>query len=240
MIQMDVLRKGTTMMIKMGRRRLLALGAVGAALALGAGIGYAAIPDSGGVVHACYNSDRGNLKLIDPSGESAVDTTCNDREMGVDLLSPVPGTNKAFDSDTLDGLDSSALRTGFDAQTVTGTVTLSTTTSDIASVTVDAPANGWVILTGDGLFRAHHVNGTESFLRAFLTTTSGATPLGNVTLLDVPSSAPSGIYVSPFSNTRVFPVTAGSQTFFMTANVFSGAGAIIRPNLTAVFVSTQL
>jgi hypothetical protein len=51
----------------MPRARWFLLGGVaGAALAAGA-VGYAAIPDSGGVIHGCYQKNVGNLRVIDPA-----------------------------------------------------------------------------------------------------------------------------------------------------------------------------
>jgi hypothetical protein len=42
-----------------------------AVLAVAAGVAYAAIPDSGGVIHGCYNRSNGQLRVIDPgAGES--------------------------------------------------------------------------------------------------------------------------------------------------------------------------
>jgi hypothetical protein len=46
------------------RWRLLALGA-GAVLVVSVGIAYAAIPDSNGVIHGCYVSGQGQLRVID-------------------------------------------------------------------------------------------------------------------------------------------------------------------------------
>lgn len=42
-----------------------------AVLAVAAGVAYAAIPDSGGVIHGCYNRSNGQLRVIDPgAGEN--------------------------------------------------------------------------------------------------------------------------------------------------------------------------
>lgn len=51
----------------MPRARWFVLGTIaGAALAVGAA-GYAAIPDSAGVIHGCYQKNVGNLRVIDPT-----------------------------------------------------------------------------------------------------------------------------------------------------------------------------
>jgi hypothetical protein len=57
-------------------KRLLAVLLAGAAIA--GGVAYASIPDSGGVIHACYRSDSGAVRLID-----APDETCLDGEIAV-------------------------------------------------------------------------------------------------------------------------------------------------------------
>lgn len=57
------------------RAGLMAAGA----LAIGATLGYAAIPDEGGVIHACYK-DNGDLRVIDPSKGD----TCKQNEVALD------------------------------------------------------------------------------------------------------------------------------------------------------------
>lgn len=129
---------------------------------------------------------------------------------------------------------------GFDAQTVTNYTALSRTATNVATVTLTAPAGGFVILTGNGGFSANHTNGTASALRAFLAKTSGSLDYNNLTHQAVPASAPSGNYSAPFSITRVYPVTAGEHTFYMTADAYSGSGHLARHNLTGIFVKNQL
>jgi hypothetical protein len=51
------------MTFTIGRRGLLIVGVI-AVLAVGAGVGYAAIPDGGGVIHGCYDN-KGALRVID-------------------------------------------------------------------------------------------------------------------------------------------------------------------------------
>jgi len=72
-----------TITIRLGSRKLW-LGVTAAlALALGTGVAFASIPDSGGVIHACYNKTSGKLRVTDatnpklaaclPSSETSVD-----------------------------------------------------------------------------------------------------------------------------------------------------------------------
>jgi hypothetical protein len=103
-----------------------------------------------------------------------------------------------------------------------------------------APSAGFVVLTGNGVFQAAHTTGTQTFCRAFLTTTSASIDFNNLTFFEEAPGAPTESYSSSFSITRVFPVVAASNTVYMTANEFSGSCSIVRHNLTAIFVTTRL
>jgi hypothetical protein len=62
------------MSVRLGRGfRWSAAAAVGLAVTAG-GIAYAAIPDSGGTIHACYASKDGTLRVIDPGSGQSCDT----------------------------------------------------------------------------------------------------------------------------------------------------------------------
>jgi hypothetical protein len=54
----------------LGRSRWFLLGAVVGAGLAGGVVAYAAIPDSGGVIHGCYQKNVGNLRVIDPASDS--------------------------------------------------------------------------------------------------------------------------------------------------------------------------
>ena len=49
-----------------GPRGILVVAGAIIVLAIAAGVAYAAIPDSGGVIHGCYNTNNGQLRVIDP------------------------------------------------------------------------------------------------------------------------------------------------------------------------------
>src|SRR3954451_6974922 len=66
------------MLDKLRRPRRRTLFAAAAVLALGcAGIAYSAIPDSGGVIHACFK-DNGDLRVIDTAASKK--ETCKNNE----------------------------------------------------------------------------------------------------------------------------------------------------------------
>ena len=164
--------------------------------------------------------------------------------MRVNSSKKVPNLN----ADKLDGLEAGGFATaseaaGFDYQdNGTSLPVLTETTQNIASITLTAPADGYVVLTGSGVFDTRHTasaTGGRSFARIFLTDTSGGT-FPHLTYYTIPGTAPSGTYSDPFSITRVFPVTAGENTFYMTGDAFGGQTTIVRHNLTGVFIKNQL
>jgi hypothetical protein len=76
------------------RPRMLVLLGAGALVALGGGISYAAIPDSSGVIHACYKSQNGQLRVIDTEkGESCLpsETSLTFNQTGIQGPQGPPG-----------------------------------------------------------------------------------------------------------------------------------------------------
>jgi hypothetical protein len=170
-----------------------------------------------GLILATCKGDMGDPGAVGPMGTSGTNGTTG----------PTGPTGPAGPS-------------GFGDLTVLSTTALTTTTVNIATVTLVAPQAGFVVLTGNGVFQISHVTGTDTFMRVFLTSTSGFADFNNLTFFEENSAAPTGSYAAPFSITRSFAVAAGSVTLYMTANTFSGAGSIVRHNLTAVFFPSRL
>jgi hypothetical protein len=185
-----------------------------------------------------------DLRVGDPAAAPATKTT---PPMKVDSQARVDNLNAQF----LDGKSSAQFAdvsevSGQDSQTVNTSVLLPTTGEtgsaiDLVSVTVMAPASGFVVLTGSGALQSNHVSGTISAPRVFLTKTSQARDFTNSSIGAVPDSAPSGRYQYPFGVTRVFPVDAGEHTFYMTGDMaYRGQAWVVRPSLTAIFVKNQV
>jgi hypothetical protein len=61
------------------RKPVAAIAVAGAALLVVAGVAYATIPDSGGVIHGCYSRSGGSLRVIDASV-----TNCSKSETALD------------------------------------------------------------------------------------------------------------------------------------------------------------
>jgi hypothetical protein len=94
------------------RKRLLLLIALAGLAA--AGVAYAAIPDSQGVIHACYDKQAGQVRIVD-TGPNAVPKGCGKNEVAISWNQtgpqgpagppgpPGPGTADAFAGITNDG-----------------------------------------------------------------------------------------------------------------------------------------
>jgi hypothetical protein len=67
------------------RRARFALAALAAIVVAGAGIGWAAIPGSDGVIHACYKDGNGALRVVDHP------VSCHGHETAIDLGGPAHG-----------------------------------------------------------------------------------------------------------------------------------------------------
>ena len=63
-------------------RRAAAVLVAAVALALGATYAYASIPDTGGVIHGCFNNANGQLRVFDPAGTKS--GPCSPAETGLD------------------------------------------------------------------------------------------------------------------------------------------------------------
>src|SRR5690242_13000903 len=69
------------------RNKVAVLGVAAAVVAVGAGYSFATIPDSAGVIHACYSVDahgqitgNGDLRLVDPGAVSNDKRACKKNE----------------------------------------------------------------------------------------------------------------------------------------------------------------
>ena len=71
------------------RTKLALAASIVAALALGS-FAWAAIPDGGGTIHACYNKDSGALRVTDESG---MPKACTSKEVALDWAKGSPAAD---------------------------------------------------------------------------------------------------------------------------------------------------
>jgi hypothetical protein len=104
------------------------------------GVAFATVPDSSGVIHACYNvnaqgqvGDGANLRVVDPSSTNANGQACNHHEREVSWNQTVPAGPTIIRGGTYaDGTVYSGAGTGFTLKH-TGTGTYE----------IDFPAGTW-------------------------------------------------------------------------------------------------
>lgn len=108
----------------------------------------------------------------------------------------------------------------------------------IASVTLVAPADGYVLASASGYLTISHTNGLTSAMKFGLSTAEDSAPSNQDLDLLVPPEAPTAGYKQPISHSAVFPVSAGATTFYVVAQTLAGSFDIADGQLTALFVPT--
>lgn len=116
--------------------------------------------------------------------------------------------------------------------------TVPTSMASALSLDVVAPASGYAVVTGAGEVYLGHTNGSSTYIDQLgIGTTATSLPTIDQVDVEIPSAAPSGAYYQAFSVTRVFPVTAGTTTFYLNA-VAGPSGTLQLNNLrmTAIYL----
>jgi hypothetical protein len=168
-----------------GKRRLLLLATATVAL-IGAGVAYATIPGSDGVIHSCYNAGSnpsGQLRVIDPASGA----TCakNERALNFNQTGPkgdpgipgTPGSNGTNGTNGRDGTDGANGANGTNGTNgVSGYEVVSSSgdiSSDPGSLTATCPAGKHVL--GGGAELSNFTNGGNG-----AAVTGGRPLVGNV------------------------------------------------------------
>jgi hypothetical protein len=73
------------------KSRSAVVGAVVTAVALAAGVAYATIPDGQGVIHACYKTDNGQLRIVDDADCNPSETSLSWSQVGPEGLAGAKG-----------------------------------------------------------------------------------------------------------------------------------------------------
>lgn len=131
------------------------------------------------------------------------------------------------------------------SQTQNDTV-LTSTTQEVASVTIQAPGPGVIDVRAHGFFWVSHVQGGgDDIPRAYLSTTTATGDFDNLAIFTVDSDQPSNSeYYSTFSIALVDTVTsAGSYTYYLNGDAAlesqANANQLGNPHLIATFHPAQ-
>jgi len=113
-------------------------------------------------------------------------------------------------------------------------------TRTAGSITIDAPADGFVFVTASGMVQlAGKTDDGYSSIRVAVSETESL-EAANATRFYLGASI-SGNYEIPYAVTRLFPVSRGSNRFFLVAveDGAVGTGQLFFNRLTALFVKNQ-
>lgn len=119
------------------------------------------------------------------------------------------------------------------AFTMTGAV------DTILSRTLTAPAPGYVLVMASAQVNFAHTNGTATNALFGVSDRPGVLPDTQDVGLVVPAPAPTGTYIFPVTVQGVFPVTAGSHTFYFLGDENSGAVTLNDMSLTCIYFPTS-
>lgn len=95
---------------------------------------------------------------------------------------------------------------------------MTTSTATIASRTITAPADGYVVVSASYEVDINHTSGSSVYSTIGVSTNATTLPDNQDHSFYLPSGAASGIYLIPASNMGVFPVTAGANTFYLNGS----------------------
>ena len=129
------------------------------------------------------------------------------------------------------------------ASTASCSVFASAVSANVLSLAVTPPADGYIILSADGMVEIGQTVAADNWIYFYLTTVSGGTSAHQV-FHRTSTTAAMTWNANSLHITNVFPVTGGATTtFYLTAmRDPSGSNTIYTcyPGLTAIFVPTLL
>jgi hypothetical protein len=116
------------------------------------------------------------------------------------------------------------------------TTTLTTSVSDIASVSITVPGPGRVTVSGSGTFQLNN-DGSRWAGDVLMTETSGGTGADVRNSWAGPAGLPTGLFASPFHEQAIFEVAAeGTFTYFLAGqNILTQPVTVLSANVCAVF-----
>lgn len=118
-------------------------------------------------------------------------------------------------------------------------ITMTGTGQAIVTLTLNAPASGFAIVTGRVISLLPHTLATQSIVIIKVSATSGDVALDyDVSVAQVQAPQPTGSYVKMIAATSVIPVVAGANIIYLNGYDPQGTGlySVLQPKLTAIYV----
>ena len=116
-----------------------------------------------------------------------------------------------------------------------------TGTQVVESTTITAPTPGFVLVIGSGVLDTDHTNGADSEALFGVSDDCDGTPTlssDQDNQLEIPGAAPTGLWAFPVSAQKIFPVSAGANTFCIVTSEVSGSWETWDESLSAIFIPT--
>lgn len=101
-----------------------------------------------------------------------------------------------------------------------------------SSDNINAPISGHVLVIATMELTVAHVTGTESTVMLGVSESNSSLDSDQQRQWTIPSNAPSAIYREIISTQKIFPVNAGSTTFYMVGDKLSGASDFFVTHIT--------
>lgn len=115
-----------------------------------------------------------------------------------------------------------------------------TAPTEMLAITINAPANGFVLIIGTVSLELKHTNGSPTTAYTNISTVNTSFAVGTAQIDSVPSTAPTGSYWHTVTVQTRLSVVAGNNTFyFMGARGPSNAVDYARVRLSATFFPTS-
>ncbi|HXF49763.1 MAG TPA: hypothetical protein VNL73_10130 [Verrucomicrobiae bacterium] len=118
-------------------------------------------------------------------------------------------------------------------------ISMLTPATNYDTISITVPTAGYIVVNAYGVVELVHVNGTSTVVRFYVSKTSGVVDFDNFSIHSQPSGSPTGSYHESFAITKVEAVAAGTHTYYLVGDEFSGNGFITRPRITAMFFPTN-
>jgi len=119
-----------------------------------------------------------------------------------------------------------------------GGISLSSTPTTIASRSIAAPSSGYVLVIGTCQGQTYHNIGTASSAQFGVSNASGTMPSAQDALYYVHAGMPTGWFDRVVTVHGLFPVTEGTNTFYLLGRELSNDFTCYNTSLTLVYIPT--
>ena len=108
------------------------------------------------------------------------------------------------------------------------------------SVTISAPADGYVLVLASAEFTVSHISGTNSSINIGVSNSPASFASNTDLELNVPSNAPNGLYEYPITTHAIFPASQGLNTYYFLADkdYLNGGVQVLDRQLSAIYIPT--